>query len=69
MRSHNLIVCTAIDTQKPVPYYNISVVCLGFYNVVPYCVVVTGYIINIYVEMFHSEKQFDELEIFDGKHA
>ncbi|XP_054625925.1 CUB and sushi domain-containing protein 1-like isoform X1 [Dunckerocampus dactyliophorus] len=25
-----------------------------------------GYIINIYVEMFHSEKQFDELEIFDG---
>ncbi|XP_077451119.1 CUB and sushi domain-containing protein 1-like isoform X2 [Stigmatopora argus] len=28
--------------------------------------VFTGYIINIYVEMFHSEKQFDELEIFDG---
>ncbi|KAM7406247.1 hypothetical protein PAMP_000635 [Pampus punctatissimus] len=27
---------------------------------------VPGYIINIYVEMFHSEKQFDELEIFDG---
>uniref|UniRef100_A0A672FLN5 CUB and Sushi multiple domains 1 n=1 Tax=Salarias fasciatus TaxID=181472 RepID=A0A672FLN5_SALFA len=27
---------------------------------------VQGYIINIYVEMFHSEKQFDELEIFDG---
>lgn len=26
----------------------------------------TGYTINIYVEMFHSEKQFDELEIFDG---
>ncbi len=25
-----------------------------------------GYTINIYVEMFHSEKQFDELEIFDG---
>nr|XP_057944796.1 CUB and sushi domain-containing protein 1-like isoform X2 [Doryrhamphus excisus] len=25
-----------------------------------------GYVINIYVEMFHSEKQFDELEIFDG---
>ncbi|MEQ2236857.1 hypothetical protein ILYODFUR_016899, partial [Ilyodon furcidens] len=24
------------------------------------------YTINIYVEMFHSEKQFDELEIFDG---
>lgn len=29
----------------------------------------TGYTINIYVEMFHSEKQFDELEIFDGKHG
>ncbi|XP_023137520.2 CUB and sushi domain-containing protein 1-like [Amphiprion ocellaris] len=27
---------------------------------------VPGYTINIYVEMFHSEKQFDELEIFDG---
>uniref|UniRef100_A0A8C4F2R8 CUB and sushi domain-containing protein 1 n=1 Tax=Dicentrarchus labrax TaxID=13489 RepID=A0A8C4F2R8_DICLA len=27
---------------------------------------VSGYTINIYVEMFHSEKQFDELEIFDG---
>lgn len=26
----------------------------------------TGYTINIYVELFHSEKQFDELEIFDG---
>lgn len=26
----------------------------------------SGYTINIYVEMFHSEKQFDELEIFDG---
>uniref|UniRef100_A0AAV2LT87 CUB and Sushi multiple domains 1 n=1 Tax=Knipowitschia caucasica TaxID=637954 RepID=A0AAV2LT87_KNICA len=25
-----------------------------------------AYTINIYVEMFHSEKQFDELEIFDG---
>uniref|UniRef100_A0A8C5B874 CUB and Sushi multiple domains 1 n=1 Tax=Gadus morhua TaxID=8049 RepID=A0A8C5B874_GADMO len=25
-----------------------------------------GYTINIYVEIFHSEKQFDELEIFDG---
>uniref|UniRef100_A0A3Q3JM08 CUB and Sushi multiple domains 1 n=1 Tax=Monopterus albus TaxID=43700 RepID=A0A3Q3JM08_MONAL len=25
-----------------------------------------GYTISIYVEMFHSEKQFDELEIFDG---
>lgn len=33
----------------------------------PNDLVVTGYIINIYVEMFHSEKQFDELEIFDGK--
>ncbi|XP_027870779.1 CUB and sushi domain-containing protein 1 isoform X2 [Xiphophorus couchianus] len=27
---------------------------------------IPGYTINIYVEMFHSEKQFDELEIFDG---
>uniref|UniRef100_A0A7N8XP27 CUB and Sushi multiple domains 1 n=1 Tax=Mastacembelus armatus TaxID=205130 RepID=A0A7N8XP27_9TELE len=27
---------------------------------------VPGYTINIYVEMFQSEKQFDELEIFDG---
>nr|XP_043886771.1 CUB and sushi domain-containing protein 1-like [Solea senegalensis] len=27
---------------------------------------VAGFTINIYVEMFHSEKQFDELEIFDG---
>ncbi|CAL8403736.1 unnamed protein product, partial [Boreogadus saida] len=25
-----------------------------------------GYTINIYVDIFHSEKQFDELEIFDG---
>lgn len=29
----------------------------------------SGYTINIYVEMFHSEKQFDELEIFDGKQS
>uniref|UniRef100_A0AAQ4S5S2 CUB and Sushi multiple domains 1 n=1 Tax=Gasterosteus aculeatus aculeatus TaxID=481459 RepID=A0AAQ4S5S2_GASAC len=28
--------------------------------------ILPGYTINIYVEMFHSEKQFDELEIFDG---
>ncbi|MBN3309505.1 CSMD1 protein, partial [Amia calva] len=28
--------------------------------------VLTGYTISIYVEMFQSEKQFDELEIFDG---
>lgn len=28
-----------------------------------------GYTINIYVEMFHSEKQFDELEIFDGTNS
>uniref|UniRef100_A0A8C6KRM5 CUB and Sushi multiple domains 1 n=1 Tax=Nothobranchius furzeri TaxID=105023 RepID=A0A8C6KRM5_NOTFU len=27
---------------------------------------IPGYTISIYVEMFHSEKQFDELEIFDG---
>uniref|UniRef100_A0A8C5D3L1 CUB and Sushi multiple domains 1 n=1 Tax=Gouania willdenowi TaxID=441366 RepID=A0A8C5D3L1_GOUWI len=27
---------------------------------------VPGYTINIYVDLFHSEKQFDELEIFDG---
>ncbi|CAG5854549.1 unnamed protein product [Menidia menidia] len=27
---------------------------------------IQGYTINIYVELFHSEKQFDELEIFDG---
>uniref|UniRef100_A0A8C8DH19 CUB and Sushi multiple domains 1 n=1 Tax=Oryzias sinensis TaxID=183150 RepID=A0A8C8DH19_9TELE len=27
---------------------------------------IPGYTINIYVEMFQSEKQFDELEIFDG---
>ncbi|XP_047218456.1 CUB and sushi domain-containing protein 1-like [Girardinichthys multiradiatus] len=27
---------------------------------------IPGYTINIYVDMFHSEKQFDELEIFDG---
>ncbi|CAG05694.1 unnamed protein product [Tetraodon nigroviridis] len=27
---------------------------------------IPGYTINIYVELFHSEKQFDELEIFDG---
>ena len=27
---------------------------------------VLGFTINIYVEIFHSEKQFDELEIFDG---
>ncbi|MBN3320802.1 CSMD1 protein, partial [Atractosteus spatula] len=26
----------------------------------------TGYTISIYIEMFQSEKQFDELEIFDG---
>ncbi|XP_046885306.1 CUB and sushi domain-containing protein 1-like [Hypomesus transpacificus] len=28
--------------------------------------VLPSYTIHIYVEMFHSEKQFDELEIFDG---
>ncbi|XP_037549410.1 CUB and sushi domain-containing protein 1 [Nematolebias whitei] len=27
---------------------------------------IQDYTINIYVELFHSEKQFDELEIFDG---
>lgn len=27
----------------------------------------TGYNISIFVEMFQSEKQFDELEVFDGK--
>jgi len=26
-----------------------------------------GYNISIFVEMFQSEKQFDELEVFDGK--
>lgn len=47
--------------------------CLVYYGIVRdeckiFVSFFSGYTLNIYVEMFHSEKQFDELEIFDGKY-
>lgn len=42
---------------------NVFIACFSKYVFFSYS---PGYTINIFVEMFHSEKQFDELEIFDG---
>lgn len=64
----HMVVVVLENTCAEIFGYTLSqVVCVCMCQLTLSCF--PGYIINIYVEMFHSEKQFDELEIFDGTHT